>query len=248
MANNAHGVIATNSADYNSLRREISTPLAQIPIGSNIKTYTPNHVEIAEVREKLKLTDKDCLLGYFGFLNESKGADTLLHALSLLGEQFHLVFIGGQTGSSDPTNVAYSEQIKTLIKQLGLTRRVHWTGFLPDMRVSTYLTAADMLVMPYQDGASLRRGTLMAVLAHGRPLITTLPSESAPELVDKENVWFVPANNAQALSRAVNRLAVDKESRAALGVQAAETANLFSWGHIARLTVAFFDQLAGVNK
>jgi glycosyltransferase involved in cell wall biosynthesis len=247
MANSAHGVIATNSADYTTLKKEISTPLVQIPIGSNIKTYTPNHVEVAEVKENLNLTNQDCLLGYFGFLNESKGADTLLHALSLLGERFHLVFIGGQTGSSDPTNVAYLEQMKILIKELGLTERVHWTGFLPDPRVSTYLAAADMLVMPYRDGASLRRGTLMAVLAHGRPLVTTIPSAATPELIDKENVWFVPANNAKALSEAIKKLAADEDSRVALGKKAAKTANLFSWQHIARSTIAFFDQVTGAD-
>ena len=85
----------------------------------------------------------------------------------------------------------------------------------------------------------------MAVLAHGRPLVTTVPSESTPELVDKENVWFVPANNARALSKAVNELAADKDSRTSLGLKAAEIAEKFSWEHIARSTVAFFDQLTG---
>lgn len=245
MASHAHGVIVTNIDDFKTLRPDLSIPLAQIPIGSNIKTYSPNHVETAEVREKLGLADDGYLLGYFGFLNESKGADTLLHALANLDNKFHLVFIGGQTGTSDPTNVAFLDQIKNQVDQLGLINRVHWTGFLSESRVSTYLTAADMLVMPYRDGASLRRGTLMAVLAHGRPLITTTPSEPTPELLDRENVWFVPADDATALAEAIKTLAADAGQRLALGKKAAETAGLFAWDNIARSTAAFFDQLVG---
>ena len=243
MAKQAYGVIATNAGDYKTLTARISTPVAQIPIGSNIKTYTPHHFEITEVRDQLNLTEGDYLLGYFGFLNESKGADTLLQALPTLGKRFHLVFIGGQTGASDATNIAYLKQMKALVNELGLSERVHWTGFLSDTRVSAFLHAADMLVMPYQDGASLRRGTLMAALAHGRPLITTFPSEPTPELVHGENVWLIPPGNTSSLSEAVEILAGDKDLRHRLGGGAAGTAGLFTWDQIAKSTAAFFAEL-----
>jgi glycosyltransferase involved in cell wall biosynthesis len=243
MAKRATGVIATNVGDYETLAAEIDTPLAQIPIGSNIKTYKPHHIEIAEVREHLNLAAGDCLVGYFGFLNESKGADTLLRALSNLDERFQLVFIGGQTGASDATNIDFLEQIKTLVNELGLSKRVHWTGFLSDMRVSTFLHAADMLAMPYQDGASLRRGTLMAALAHSRPLITTYPSEPTPELVHGQNAWLIPAANISSLSEAVEILAGDEDLCLRLGGGAARTASFFTWDQIAIATTAFFAEL-----
>jgi glycosyltransferase involved in cell wall biosynthesis len=244
MAKKAHGVIATNAADYANLTAAIPTPAAQIPIGSNIDAYTPNHVEIAEARDMLRLSPQDCLLGYFGFLNESKGAGTLLQALAELEPRFHLVFIGGQTGASDPTNIAFMDLMKSLITDLGLSDRVHWTGFLAETRVSTFLHAADMLAMPYRDGASLRRGTLMAALAHGRPLITTNPTEPIIELKDGENVWLVPVDNASALVDAVQKLDAESALRLSLGAKAAETAQLFSWDHIAATTAAFFAQLS----
>jgi glycosyltransferase involved in cell wall biosynthesis len=248
MARNAHGLIVTNHADYRTLKADVTTPVVQIPIGSNINAYTPNHIEIDEARQQLNLSGENFLLGYFGFLNESKGADTLLQALSTLGDQYHLVFIGGQTGASDSTNVAFLEQMNALVDELGLTERVHWTGFLSDTRVSTFLHAAHMLVMPYRDGASLRRGTLMAVLAHGRPLITTFPLEPTPEMADGKNVCLIPVNDANALANAVETLAADKELRQTLGEKAAQTADLFSWGQIASSTAAFFEQLDGFDS
>lgn len=245
MARQARGVIVTNRADYEALNGQLDGPLAQIPIGSNIQTYTPNHIELAEVRETLGLREDDCLLGYFGFLNESKGADTLLRAVAQLDERFHLVFIGGQTGSSDAANnAAFLASLEALIAELDLTERVHWTGFLADdTRVSTYLHAADLMVMPYRDGASLRRGTLMAALAHGRPLITTRPTTPTPELAHQENVWFVPVDDAAAVAAAVQTLAASPAMREQLGTAATAVAAGFTWDKIAARTASFLQQL-----
>jgi len=244
MAKYAQGAIVTNRADYEALTAVVPTPVRQIPIGSNITTYTPNHIELHEAREILGLQPGDCLLGYFGFLNESKGADTLLHALASLEAHVHLVFIGGQTGSSDPSNnQSFLGQLQALIGELGLEARVHWTGFQPDQRVSTFLHAADLMVMPYRDGVSLRRGTLMAVLAHGRPLLTTAPATPTPELVHGENVWLVAPDDAAALAAAVQTLIGSPDLRAKLGQHAVQVADLFTWDKIAAETAVFLAEL-----
>ena len=244
MAQQAHGAITTNPDDMLRLQQQIGKPVAQIPIGSNIKAYRPNHIEIDEVRDKLHLSPKNCLLGYFGFLNESKGADKLIKSLVQLDERFHLVFIGGQTGASDTANnAAFLASLENLIAKHDLTERVHWTGFLSDQRVSAHLHAVDVMVMPYRDGSSLRRGTLMAALAHGRPLITTWPTVPTPELVHQQNVWFVPVDDDGEIVNVVNLLVSDDALRAALGQGAAEVADAFTWDKIAEKTAVFFQSL-----
>ncbi|MCB8921853.1 MAG: glycosyltransferase family 4 protein [Ardenticatenaceae bacterium] len=236
MARQAHGVIVTNQADYQALTSNLQTPVRQIPIGSNIATHTPSAAEVTAVRQSLHLQAGDFLLGYFGFLNESKGADTLIDALAQMDTAVHLVFIGGQTGSSDPTNQAFLAQLQSQIARLGLTGRVHWSGFLPDPQVSAYLHAADLMAMPYRDGVSLRRGTLMAVLAHGRPLVTTYPTVPVPELKHGETMWLVPPDDAFELAEAVRALQANAELRQALGSGAAQVADQFSWERIAEQT------------
>lgn len=250
MARQAHGVIVTNRADYEALAGQINGRLAQIPIGSNVETYMPNHIEIGEAREKLGLQDGDCLLGYFGFLHESKGADTLLRALAQLDARFHLVFIGGQTGSSDAANTgAFLESLRGLIAALGVEQRVHWTGFLADdQRVSTYLHAAQIMVMPYRDGASLRRGTLMAALAHGRPLVTTQPTTPVPELAHGQNVWLTPAADPAALAGAITTLAADGALRDRLGAAAARLGRAFTWDKIGERTAVFYQELLNAQS
>jgi glycosyltransferase involved in cell wall biosynthesis len=247
MARQAAGVIVTNGEDYTALQADISPQrLRQIPIGSNIAVHPVTAEAVTAVRHQLGLTPDHRLLGYFGFLNESKGADTLLQALHQLDERTHLVFIGGRTGASDPANnSAFFAQLDALIQSLGLEQRVHWTGFLPDAAVSTYLNAADLMVMPYHDGVSLRRGTLMATLAHGRPLITTTPTQPTPELVHGQNVWFTAVQDVPALVQSIRSLAADPGLRQRLGEGAAQTAALFTWDKIAAQTAVFFEELRG---
>jgi len=249
LARRAAGVIATNATDFGTLQHWTGAPLRQIPIGSNIDAYEPHRVEIAEVREQLGLSAADVLLGYFGFLNETKGADTLIDALARLDDRYRLVFIGGQTGASDPqNNETFLRGLRARIERLGLTSRVHWTGFLSPMRVSAHLAAADLMVMPYRDGVSLRRGTLMAVLAHGRPLVTTIPAVPVPELRHGDNVWFVAPEDAAALAVAIDRLAGESARRAQLARGAREVAGLFDWGRIAGLTADFYAEVAATQQ
>lgn len=253
LARSADGVIATNPADFAALqgifqrrgaKAQRERPMVQIAIGSNITVHPTNHIETEEIRQSLGLQPQATLLGYFGFLNESKGADTLIEALAGLDGRFHLIFIGGQTGASDAANnQAFLAGLQAQIEALGLADRVHWTGFLSDARVSAHLQAADLLVMPYRDGASLRRGTLMAALAHGRPLITTAPTAPTPQLISGENCCLVPVGDVEALGTAVQTLADDAALRQKLGRGAAELAGQFSWEKIAAETAAFYQSL-----
>ena len=243
MAKHADGIIVTNQIDEDSLRPRVDNPLIQIPIGSNIIANAPDAAAIKAVRGKLELDDDVFLLGYFGFLNETKGADTLLAAMKKLDVRFHLIFIGGQTGSSDGDNNAlFLRDLRRQIDGAGLTGRVHWTGFVDDAEVSTYLHAADLMVMPYRDGASLRRGTLMAALAHKRPLLTTTPQSAIPELQHDQNAYFVPADDAQALTTAIQIIAADDSLRHRLVEGAGQTADLFTWDKIAEKTAVFFEK------
>ncbi len=247
MARKAKGLIVTNKADFDAITNRVSTPTVQIPIGSNIRAATPNHIEIAAARDDSGVSEDDILLGYFGFLNASKGADVLLRALAQLDGRFHLVFIGGQTGASDATNADYLAKMQARVTELGLTERVHWTGFISDARVAAYLHASDMMVMPYQDGVSLRRGTLMAALANGRPLISTHPTAPVPELQHAENCWLIPPNDVTAIVHAIKTLAADPQLRLRLGLGAAEVAGLFTWDKIAAETAVFYQKIRSEN-
>jgi glycosyltransferase involved in cell wall biosynthesis len=247
LARSADGVIVTNAQDYGKLLALGNTPdnLRQIPIGSNVTAQRVECDEVRSVRRELGLDPQDCLIGYFGFINPSKGPDSLIQALAGLDERYHLEFIGGKVGSSDPTNAAYLAQIEDLIRDLRLQGRVHWSGFLEEEALSAHMMACDIMTMPYRDGVSLRRGTLMAILAHGRPLITTHPEQEPSPFVHGQNVWLTAVDDPAALSDAIRALAADDAIRERIGRGAKKLSERFTWDKIGAETVKFYHAIIG---
>ncbi len=248
-------VIATNAEDFARLSPCSSIrSLSLIPIGSNISPEPPASYDREAWRARWGLKPDDLLLSYFGFLNESKGGETLIRALHRLVNDPRLpanpwlLMIGGKVGSSDPTNVAYLNEVEGLIEELGLMERVLWTGYTPQSEVSANLLASDICVLPYRDGASFRRGSFMAALAHGLPIVSTRPRVDVPELQHGENILLVPPDAPVALAEAIARLASDAELRRRLGEGAARLAQDFTWGKIAEKTGALYEEIPNLPE
>lgn len=259
LARQSDAAIATNMEDWQTLQQwglhafdgaaSVSTRgrlTAMIPIGSNVACAPPVGFERDAWRARWGVQPQDWLLGYFGFLNASKGGEVLVNGLAHLvqqGRPAHLVMIGGQVGSSDPTNQRYLAHVHEQIKQLALQDRVHWTGFVSASEVSAHLLAADVCVLPYQDGAGRSRGSLMAALAHGLPIVTTQPHYPLPGFRDGANLRFVPPADAAALAGAVTELMTNPALGAQLAAGAAALSQQFTWPAIARQHIALFEAL-----
>jgi glycosyltransferase involved in cell wall biosynthesis len=246
LARSSDAAITTNREDFEQLSTRLQTPPALIPIGSNIDPRLPPDYDRAAWRARWGMGPDDLLLCFFGFVNDRKGVDTLLHALDLLVSDPQqparpsLLFIGGQTGASDPTNVAYLTHIQGLIAQLGLEDRVHWTGYIPAEEVTASFDAADLCVLPYRDGVSFLHGTFHAALAHGTPVLTTRPRVHLPELVDGGNVLLVSPERPVALAEAVTQLVADPELCRTLGHGAKVLSEQFHWDKIAADTLELY--------
>lgn len=249
LAQHSDGVIVTNPGDHAALTEQfarLTTPMQLIPIGSNIAPAPPPGYTSADWRAAHGFAPDDLLIGFFGFLNRSKGVETLLDALSRLREAeapAHLLFIGGRTGSSDVTNAAYADEIDHAIVYLDLEEYVHRTGFAAPAEVSAALLAVDVCALPYHEGASLRHGTLHAALVHGCAIVTTTPQDETPQLRDWDNVILIPPDDPTALTEAIHALWRDPQARVRLGQGAVALAQEFSWDAIAQRTTAFFETL-----
>lgn len=249
LARYADAVIVTNAEDAQTLQRyPWGGHVHLVPLGSNVDPAPPPDYERLAWRRRLGVGDDELLLAYFGFLNQSKGGETLvlaLHALLQRGCPASLLMIGGQVGDVDPTNQAYAERVRQLIRARGLEERVRWTGFVSPAEVSAHLMAADAVVMPYQDGVSFRRTTLIAALRHACPVVTTRPAIPLPELRDGENVLLVPAGDPLALAEALSRLAGDPALRARLAAGAMELGRRFDWSQITQQTLDVYRRVMG---
>ncbi len=254
LARDCDAAIVTNREDEMGLGFAdlgVPRPPRLIPIGSNIAPRLPQGFERTGWRAKWGIAPDDLVLAYFGFLNVTKGGDTLITAVGQLAKQgrpVRLLMIGGKVGASDPTNREFARHLEGVIAREGVADRVVWTGFLPPEEVSAAFAVADMAVLPYADGVSFRRGSLMAALAHGMPIITTVPRVHLPELVPEENVILVPPEQPADLAEAIARVADHAGLRARLGEGARRLSRLFAWDGIARESLALYESLLGGER
>ena len=249
LARRSDAAITTNREDWEALGRVVGAPPALIPIGSNISPRLPIGYDRSAWRARWGASTDDLLLCFFGFVNDRKGVDTLLHALSLLSplppgwSSSLLLMIGGRTGASDPTNVTYLNQIEALTARLDLRSRVRWTGFLPPEEVTASFKAADVCVLPFRDGVSFLHGTFHAALAHGMAIITTQPRVDLPELEDGVNVRLVQPGQPKDLAKAILHLAANPGLRHTLGSGAQSLSLRFRWDSIAAQTLELYQAL-----
>ena len=174
-------------------------PFCWLPVPSNIPVRA-DAAAVAALRERL--AGGHALFGHFG----TYGRDTCAALTRILAQllprapesRVLLLGLGGD---------AFADQLR---RDLGPpASRVHATGALDLEALSLHLQACRVLVQPYTDGASTRRGTLMAALAHGIPVATTYGRLSEPFWRDSEAVTAVPAGDDAGIVEAAVTLAVD---------------------------------------
>ncbi len=242
LAQASDSIITTNVEDA----RQIQRTCAVIPIGSNIPRTEP--IDIQGWRSKAGAEPDDFLIVFFGLINRSKGLDTLLDSLARLkGIPLRLAIVGGGAGSSDPTNAATMREIDAQIERLGLAPIIYQTGYVDEQAVAGYLAAADVVALPFEDGASFRRGSLMAALEQGCAIVTTMPPLPIPTFSDGENMLLVPPHDEALLAAALIHLYQSPEQRARLQRGALELARSFAWPQIALATLNLYKSVIGAR-
>jgi len=104
-----------------------------------------------------------------------------------------------------------------LARSPDLSNRLFATSYLQNSELSPHLAACDLLIQPYPDGASSRRSSLMAGIAHGVPVLTTSGHLSESLWTDSGAVAIAPAGDRFALMNSARRLIDSPEERARLG-------------------------------
>ncbi|MBI1877529.1 MAG: glycosyltransferase family 4 protein [Chloroflexi bacterium] len=124
---------------------------------------------------------------------------------------------------------------------------VDGTGYTDLPEVSANLLAADVVVMPYRDGVSFRRTTLIAALRQGCPVVSTQPADpgAIPEIQPGENMLLVPPRDAAILAQTIALLARNSSLREKLSQGASRLGQLFEWDKIAKDTAELYRTIIG---
>jgi glycosyltransferase involved in cell wall biosynthesis len=159
-----------------------------INIGSNIPMSSLAHKEKKQFKEKVLGDNNKFVIGYFGFINEKKGLETILNALvELKKTKYEIVFLViGELNESDN----YHKKLKNMIIDLELQDEVVITGYLPKEDVGNYISITDMMALPFVNGVSSRNGSFLAAIQENKSVITTNPENSRLD-IEYNKVYFL---------------------------------------------------------
>ncbi len=150
---------------------------------------------------------EDGPLVFFGRFAHTKGVDTLIEALGVLGGQAPRSLIIGR-GSEQAA-------LQRRIEALGLDERVEVLPWMAHEQLAQTLTTARMVVLPSrEENFSL---AVLAAMAVGVPVIGTRVG-GTPEIIDHAKTGLLVApDQPQALARAIARLLYDPDLAQRLG-------------------------------
>jgi glycosyltransferase involved in cell wall biosynthesis len=176
---------------------------------------------------------------YAGRMLADKGVLTLIEAFSRLGKRGVplKLLLAGDCDRENPGSLA-PEQLREFASLYG----IDWLGHVADIR--EVWARAHFAVL-----ASRREGlpkSLLEAAACGRPMVATDAVGCREIAIEGETALTVPVGDAEALARAMERMAGDQDLRRRFGANARRLVeDKFSAAVIGQETVALYDSLLG---
>jgi glycosyltransferase involved in cell wall biosynthesis len=199
------------AAAWEPLLRAVAPAQAAIswlPVPSNVPVID-DPAGVRALRKKLVARGGQ-ILGHFGTARETWIAEQIgavVPALLLERTDAAFLLVGRDSPGQRGRVLAHAPELHT---------RVHATGPLAPTAVSHYLNACDVMFQPYGDGVSTRRGSMMAALAHRRPVVTTAGASTEPLWSQSGAVALVDTGEVAAMSAALSHLMDDAGERTRL--------------------------------
>jgi glycosyltransferase involved in cell wall biosynthesis len=223
-------IITGSNHSAQSIQRVFNVPASHVEIihdGVDTETFRPLDDVEKEPQSILFVGNSE---------DRNKGARYLLEALRLLRRDmdFHLTFV--DKARDDLTLVP------GLVKRLGLTSRITYTGRVSTEELVRLYNRAEILVSPsLYEGFGLPAAEAMAC---GTPVIATTAGAFPEVVADGETGWLVTPGDARALADAIRRLMADPVQRGKMGAAARRRMQeRFTWRETARKTVALYEEI-----
>lgn len=191
----------------------VSGPPVWLPVPSNVATGVDRE-GAARWRERLGIGAGVGLVGHFGNYGRLLGpvVREVLPRLLSWSPRAHALLLG----RSGPEFRA-----RLCADQAWLARRVHAPGALAAEEVSAAIQACDLMVQPYEDGVTSRRGSLMAALGVGASVLTTRTRDTEAWWSERGAVALAPFA-ADPIAAQAAALLADPKARERLAVGARE--------------------------
>ena len=202
-------------------------PIEVIPHGHYRDVYRPI-LSRQQARERQSLPPNNYVYLALGNIAAYKGLDYLASTFEQTAGPDDLLLVAGRNRDNrlvHQLNQAAARDPRVRVQ----------VGEIPEEDIATYLTAADVIVAPFE--RILTSGSIIAALSLGRPVI--VPSLGClPELVTPAAGIVYEAADPAALGQALQ--AIKQRDPAALSDGARRVADGLGWAEIARRTAAVY--------
>jgi len=170
----------------------ITKSMRWLPVPANIALQA-NSARVAQIRSQF---GNSRILGHFGTYGTLVTAILKPAMIAIADQHSDLRFLLiGREG------IAWTEAFRQ--QHPRLSHRVHATGELGADDVANHLAACDLAFQPYPDGINSRRGSAMASLALGVPVVTCQGRFTEPIWKISNAVFLAADETASSLSGAV---------------------------------------------
>lgn len=208
--------------------------------GVDPERFRPRREVRDAVRGRLGLGHRP-VVGFVGTLKPWHDVATLLHAMDLVGPREpppHLLIVG-----DGPERT----RLEDLARDIGSSHAVTFTGQVPHDRVSEYLGALDVAVLPYGvDGDYFSPLKLFEYLAAERPVVAAAVGDIGHCVRNGETGLTYPPGDPRALADAISALLGDPEWARSLARAGEEHVRAYhTWEDSARVVVRHSEALVG---
>lgn len=196
----AEKIITTDSKNFNELQKLpfIQSKLFLLPTGSNFTLKFDFSCD-----RNLNISKDKILIAYWGYIMRGKGILNFLNFVeSFNDETAEFLFIGDVPETASDYDRELKEKVRSCSK-------LKFLGYLTDDNLISTILKFDILILPYEDGLTERRGSFMLAMQLGKVVITTRPKFQIPGLVNNFNVIYF--DTMDELNQIVKKLISDKQ-------------------------------------
>lgn len=200
----------------------------QTIIGTNISVVSNEIID-----------DDKVTIAYFGSVYPGKGIEKMLSVWKQIREKdkedrFRYKIIG-EIGTDDNNHFQeYHKQVWKWIEEYGLKDAVEVTGYVTDEQVSYEIQHSQIATLFYEDGLTLRRGSFLAFLAHGTPIVTSLGDEESDQLFNGHKGVSMCSDEKEMIEAIKQYSILSIREKEEIRKDAIELSENFDWKNIAK--------------
>ncbi|MCC7086358.1 MAG: glycosyltransferase family 4 protein [Pirellulales bacterium] len=213
-----------------------------IPIASNVEAVNLDRSTREQLRWEYGFAGNDIVAAYFGEVRPDKGLHSLLSAIeSCRRRKLNAkVLVISTVGTQLHGMSSYERE---MLAKLDQAARDGWASLAraeTSERVAQLLQVSDLAVFPFTLGAAENRGSVLAAIINGLPVLTTRGISTPIHYEADFGVETVAAGDQCALNSQLVKLIESPVARAALADKSRGAAGRFSWSHIADQTIEVY--------